>query len=103
MEILELLWDHLPGILQGVTTGLLGWIWWTMKRTFVTRQDFEGYIRLTEERLNRGTLRMQHTEDKLDLMRAELMGELKVQREILARLENQFQIILRGHLELRDE
>lgn len=38
--ITVLLWDHLPGIVQGVTLWLVAWGWWSLKRVFVSRADF---------------------------------------------------------------
>ncbi|MDR1946611.1 MAG: DUF4349 domain-containing protein [Desulfovibrio sp.] len=32
-------WDHVPTILQWLSTALVAWIWWSLKRTFVTRED----------------------------------------------------------------
>ncbi len=47
-----LLWEHLPGILQGVTTALVVWGWWSLKRVFVTRTDFEACRAATAARLD---------------------------------------------------
>ena len=53
METLPaLLWEHLPGILQGVTTALVVWGWWSLKRVFVTRTDFEACRAATAARLD---------------------------------------------------
>lgn len=35
-----LIWDHLPGIFQALTTGLVAWGWWSLKRIFVSRADY---------------------------------------------------------------
>ncbi len=32
-------WEHLPDILQAMTTGLVFWAWWSIKKIFVTRAD----------------------------------------------------------------
>lgn len=49
---LNLLWNHLPGILQGLTTLLVLWAWWSLKRVFVTRADFESRKAATDARLD---------------------------------------------------
>ena len=51
-SIPTLLWDHLPGILQGLTTGLVAWGWWSLKRIFVSRADFEIRKAATDNRLD---------------------------------------------------
>ncbi len=42
-EISLMFWKYLPGIIQAVTTGLVVWVWWSLKRVFVTRAGFENY------------------------------------------------------------
>lgn len=51
-SIPTLLWDHLPGILQGLTTGLVAWGWWSLKHIFVSRADFEIRKAATDNRLD---------------------------------------------------
>lgn len=53
MESLSsLFWGHLSSILQCLTTGLVAWGWWSLKRVFVSRADFEMRQAATDARLN---------------------------------------------------
>lgn len=40
-HLASLLWHYLPGIIQFVATGACLWLWWSIKKVFVTRQDCE--------------------------------------------------------------
>jgi hypothetical protein len=40
MGVPEWAWEHIPTALQWLTTGIVTWIWWSLKRTFVTREEF---------------------------------------------------------------
>lgn len=35
--------QHLPGIIQTLFWGVVGWIWWSLKRTFVKREDLQEF------------------------------------------------------------
>ena len=43
--------DNLSGILQFVTTGLVVWVWWSLRRIFVTRIGFDAYKASVNARL----------------------------------------------------
>ncbi|WP_417292925.1 DUF2730 family protein [Desulfovibrio porci] len=47
-----MIWDYLPGVLQGLTTGLVAWGWWSLKRVFVSRADFDVRRAATDARLD---------------------------------------------------
>lgn len=40
-HLVSVLWHYLPGILQTVGAGACLWLWWSVKRVFVTRADCE--------------------------------------------------------------
>lgn len=42
-ELGQAIWGHLPGILQALSTGVVIWGWWSLKRIFVTRADFAAW------------------------------------------------------------
>lgn len=51
-SIPAMIWDYLPGVLQGLTTGLVAWGWWSLKRVFVSRADFDVRRAATDARLD---------------------------------------------------
>lgn len=51
-DLMSLLWQHLPGIAQGVTTCLFVWGWWSLKRVFITRAECAMCHRRTDARLD---------------------------------------------------
>ncbi|MBD5416971.1 MAG: DUF2730 family protein [Desulfovibrio sp.] len=76
-HVASLLWHYLPGIIQFVATGACLWLWWSIKKVFVTRQDceacrksanagLEARIDAVERRQNARATTLQALSGKLD-------------------------------------
>ncbi len=76
-HVASLLWHYLPGIIQFVATGACLWLWWSIKKVFVTRQDceacrksanagLEARIDAVERRQNARATTLQALNGKLD-------------------------------------
>lgn len=84
--------DNLSGILQFVTTGLVVWVWWSLRRIFVTRAGFDAYkasvnarLEAIEERQYNFTSALQKIDSKLDA----LPTSDEVQRLVVALKESE--------------
>lgn len=73
----SLLWHYLPGIIQFVATGACLWLWWSIKKVFVTRADcetcrktanagLEARLEAVEKRQNARATTLQALNSKLD-------------------------------------
>lgn len=124
-SVSALVWDHLPGILQAITTGLVLWGWWSLKRVFVTRSDFEtrqaavsARLDAIEDRQYSRTTALQQIDFKLDALPTsdevrglaislkEMEGDLKGIRaqveglsHATARLERAVDMFTESHME----
>lgn len=76
-DLMSLFWRYLPGILQTVGAGVCLWLWWSVKRVFVTRADCEACrksayshleerLEAVEKRQNGRTTALQKIESKID-------------------------------------
>ena len=117
--------EHWLGMLQTATSMLVLWGWWSLKRLFVTREDFSNTQAQTDARFKlieakqaqrdndmaaiRDTvenLPSQKTIFDISLKLAEIQGEmsrtceeLRGLREIVVRVENQTDLLYRKGLE----
>ncbi len=123
--ILSFIEAHGLSVLQSVTSMLVIWGWWSLKRLFVTREDFSNTQAETDARFKlieakqaqrdndmaaiRDTvenLPSQKTIFDISLKLAEIQGEmsrtceeLRGLREIVVRVENQTDLLYRKGLE----
>lgn len=105
--------------------GLLVWIWWTLRKKFVTHEDFSAHLAAdeqhktaTKERLAAHDATLEALADKvnampgadaihvLDLKLVNIQGEqsrtneeLRGLRDIMRRMENQTELLIRDRLE----
>ena len=40
-NIASMLLEYLPGIIQTLAWGVIGWVWWTLKRVFVRHEELQ--------------------------------------------------------------
>ena len=51
MNIVPLVWDYMPEIFQAISTSLVVWGWWSLKRIFITRADLDLFRETVNTRL----------------------------------------------------